>query len=255
MSDFIPDKKKCYLLVLLNFLMIVIIFVNLDCVFSQDVLGGSRGNISANLDFADNKSTLSNLDTLEPIPSNISVHVEPKDTGTLYLSAIISDGKVVYTRDLDDELFPFQTTNWYQLVTLTPNYTGTLENSGLNFDNLIVGQLQDFDNFDELLEQARIYSDVPINETFILDLPNKDVSFMQLQASFLDGITGIYYGLFDGNQQRDKSEINLRLNPESSLKILESDSAIVIKTNPQLYNVTNTLVCHDVYKLGYEKCQ
>ncbi len=217
----------------------------------QNVLGGTNSDNNTNKNLSEQNNPIS----FEPIPSNISVHVEPKDTGTLYLSALISDGNVEFTRDLDDEIFPFQTTNWYQLVTLDPNYVEFSNNTNLKFDNVIVGQLQDFDDFDELLDQARIYSNVPVNKTFILDLPTKDVSFMQLQIPFQNGTSGIYYGLYDGNQQGDKSEIDLRLNPESSLKILDSDSAINIKTNEQLYNVTNTLVCNDIYKLGYEKCQ
>ncbi len=217
----------------------------------QNVLGSTNSDNYTNKNLSEQNNPIS----FEPIPSNISVHVEPKDTGTLYLSALISDGNVEFTRDLDDEIFPFQTTNWYQLVTLDPNYVEFSNNTNLKFDNVIVGQLQDFDDFDELLDQARIYSNVPVNKTFILDLPTKDVSFMQLQIPFQNGTSGIYYGLYDGNQQGDKSEIDLRLNPESSLKILDSDSAINIKTNEQLYNVTNTLVCNDIYKLGYEKCQ
>lgn len=226
-------------------------YVDFDYFSFQNVLGSTNDDNNTN----NNLSEQNNPISFEPIPSNISVHVEPKDTGTLYLSALISDGTVEFTRDLNDEIFPFQTTNWYQLVTLDPNYVESSNNTNLKFDNVIVGQLQDFDNFDELLDQARIYSNVPVNKTFILDLPTKDVSFMQLQIPFQNGTSGIYYGLYDGNQQGDKSEIDLRLNPESSLKILDSDSAINIKTNEQLYNVTNTLVCNDIYKLGYEKCQ
>ena len=78
---------------------------------------------------------------------------------------------------------------------------------------------------------------------------------MQLQVNLSNGDSGIYYGLYDGNQQTDKSEINLRLNPESSLKILDTISADEIQTSPALYNVTHTLVCNDLYKLGYEKCK
>ena len=50
-------------------------------------------------------------------------------------------------------------------------------------------------------------------------------------------------------------KFSLRLNPESSLKILESISASEIQPNEPLYNVTHTLVCNDLYKLGYEKCK
>ncbi|MDN5847088.1 MAG: hypothetical protein L0H53_12540 [Candidatus Nitrosocosmicus sp.] len=189
------------------------------------------------------------------IPSNISVTIEPKDTGTLYLSAIISNGDVNFTRNLDDELFPFQVVNWYQLTKFTPNFEKTSNLDNLNVSGLIVGPLQDFDEYADLLEQARTYSDVPFDETFILDVPNRDVSFMLLQIDFSNGDKGIYYGLYDGNQEHEeKSEISLRLNPESSLKILESVSADEMPLNEPLYNVTKKLVCNDLYKLGYEKC-
>src|SRR6187431_1665116 len=104
------------------------------------------------------------------IPSNISVTIEPKDTGTLYLSAIISNGDINFTRNLDDELFPFQVVNWYQLTKFTPNFENLSDFDNMNISSLIVGQLQDFDEFADLLEQARVYSDVPFNETFILEV-------------------------------------------------------------------------------------
>jgi hypothetical protein len=190
------------------------------------------------------------------IPSNISVTIEPKDTGTLYLSAIISNGDINFTRNLNDELFPFQVVNWYQLTKFTPNFEKTSNHDIPMISSLIIGQLQDFDEFADLLEQARIYSDVPFNDTFILELPNRDISFMLLEVNFSNGDRGIYYGLYDGNQQiEEKSEVSLRLNPESSLRIIESISASELQPNEPLYNVTHTLVCNDLYKLGYEKCK
>ena len=250
MVDLLFGRKKYSFLILTYFVVMIttLFYFNIEHPIAQDVSGSSN---SVNTDLSEEDNQIS----FEPIPTNISVRVEPKDSGTLFLSALISDGNIKLTRDLNDELFPFQTTNWYQLVTLSPNYLEIVNNTVLEFDNLIVGQLEDFDNFDDLLNQARLYSDVPINRTFILDLPHKDISFMQLQILFPNGTSGIYYGLFDGNQQGDKSEINLRLNPESTLKILDSDSAIDIKTNELLYNVTKTLACNDLFKLGYDKCQ
>ena len=257
MINCLSNRKKYLWLILLCFVTIAF-SLHIDTAYdsSAEVLASSsNSNSSVNLDFGNDEPIQDNSLSFEQIPTNISVHVEPKDTGTLYLSALITDGNVEYTRDLNDEIFPFQFVNWYQLIKFTPNYSETLNNHDFKIDHLIVGQLQDFDNFDELLGQARIYNDVPINETFILDVPNNDVSFMGLQTSFSSGTSGIYYGLYDGNQQTDKSEINLRLNPESSLKMLGSQSAMDIKTDEQLYNVTSTLVCNDLYKLGYEKCQ
>lgn len=190
------------------------------------------------------------------MPSNISIHVEPKDTGTLYFSASISNNTVDITRNLNDELFPFQIVNWYQLVKLDPRYNESFRTDNFANNNLIVGELKDFDNFDDLLKHSKLYKNVPINETFILDVPNRDVSFMQLKIDFTKGNSAIYYGLYDGNQEpHDKSEVHLRLNPESSLKIPESEPASDIKNDLQLFNVTKTFVCNDLFKLGYDKCK
>lgn len=242
---FYDDKRSLFLIMLLIITPIFLLLMNYELAETPQVLG------------SENKTDMDNNQNLvyPSIPSNISVVVEPKKTGTLYLSAIISNDVVNFTRNLDDELFPFQVVNWYQLTKLTPNVERVSNLDNLTINSLIIGQLQDFNEFVDLLEQARIYGDVPFNETFILDVPNKDVSFMQLQVNLSNGDSGIYYGLYDGNQQTDKSEINLRLNPESSLKILDSMSADEIQANPDLYNVTYTLVCNDLYKLGYEMCK
>ncbi len=249
---FYADKRNLFFIMLSIITPVFLLLMIYGLAETPQALGSDNKT-----DMDNNQSEQSSNQNLvyPSIPSNISVVVEPKDTGILYLSAIISNNDVNFTRDLDDELFPFQVVNWYQLTKFTPNFERVSNLDNLTINSLIIGQLQDFNEFVDLLEQARIYSDVPFNKTFILDVPNKDVSFMQLQVSFSNGDSGIYYGLYDANQPTDKSEINLRLNPESSLKILDSMSAVKIQANPALYNVTHTLVCNDLYKLGYEMCK
>jgi len=249
---FCNDKRNLFLIMLSITTPIFILMMSYGISATPQALGSNFKP-----DMNNNQSgSISDPDSIySSIPSNISVTIEPKDTGTLYLSAILSNGDINFTRNLDDELFPFQVVNWYQLMKFTPNFEKTSNFDNLNISSLVVGQLQDFDGFADLLEQARIYSDVPFNETFILDVPNRDVSFMLLQVDFSNGDKGIYYGLYDGNQQTEKSETHLRLNPESSLKILEPRSADEIQPSEPLYNVTHTLVCNDLYKLGYEQCK
>src|ERR1044072_7905729 len=57
-----------------------------------------------NTELSGNETTLGLSSQFGPIPSNISVHVEPKDTGILYFSATISNNTVDISRDLNDEL-------------------------------------------------------------------------------------------------------------------------------------------------------
>lgn len=249
-NTFYMDKKDFFLIKLMIIVSAFIFIINNGLIPLDPVLGSE-----IRTDPINNPSELFSNSDYPLIPSNITINVPPKESGTLYLSAIISNDAIHFTRNLNDELFPFQLINWYPLIQFSPNFDNISASNDLTIDSLIVGQLQDYDEFDHLLEQARIYYDVPFNKTVILDIPNKDVSFMQLQVNFSNGDTGIYYGLYDGNQQTDKSEINLLLNPQSSLKILEFVSAKDLLTSESLlYNVTHTLVCNDLYKLGYEKC-
>jgi hypothetical protein len=188
------------------------------------------------------------------MPANISVMPESLPTGHLYLSTVLSNGTAIYTRDSTDELFPFQLNRWYQQIQFFPDYPAGDPKENLTINNLIVGEISDFDNFDELLNHSIIYKDVLFNSTTILELPNKDISFMEAEIKFPNGESGIYYGLYDGNQQTDRSELNLYMDPESNPSSIESVPAIEIKSNDLLYNVTFTLVCNDLYKLGYNKC-
>jgi hypothetical protein len=188
------------------------------------------------------------------MPTNISVMPESLPTGHLYLSTILSNGTAIYTRDSTDELFPFQLNRWYQQIQFVPGYPDRDRKENLTIDNLIVGEISDFDNFDELLNHSRIYKDVLFNSTTILELPNKDISFMEAEIKFPNGESGIYYGLYDSNQQTNRSELNLYLDPDSNPSNIGSVPAIEIKSNDLLYSVTFTLVCNDLYKLGYNKC-
>ena len=188
------------------------------------------------------------------IPSNISIVPEGLEEGTLYLSSIQSNNTIVYTRDLTDELYPFQLVNWYPLVQFRPNYDYHSPDNNVTINNLLIGQIKDFNKFNDLLQQASLYKNIPFNSTVILDLPNKEISFMEAELVFPNGESGIYYGLYDGNQKSNKSEVNVYINPESNLKMLESNPATEIMNNEFLYNITFTLVCHDAYKLGYNKC-
>jgi hypothetical protein len=172
------------------------------------------------------------------MPTNISVMPESLPSGHLYLSTILSNGTAIYTRDSTDELFPFQLDRWYQQIQFVPGYPDRDPNENMTINNLIVGEISDFDNFDDLLNQSRIYKDVLFNSTTILELPSKDISFMEAEIKFPNGDSGIYYGIYDGNQQTDRSELNLYMDPDSNPSSIGSVPAIEIKSNDLLLHTS-----------------
>ena len=95
---FCDYKRNLYLIMLSFFTPIFILLMDYGISATSQVLGSE---VIPNM--GNNQSEL----IYSSIPSNISVTIEPEDTGTLYLSAIISNGDVNFTRNLDDELFPF----------------------------------------------------------------------------------------------------------------------------------------------------
>ena len=78
------------------------------------------------------------------VPTNISVLPESLPVGSLYLSSILSDGTITYTRNLTDKVFPFQLDRWYQQIQFMPIY----KDRNLHTNPTIEIEMQDFDNFD-----------------------------------------------------------------------------------------------------------
>jgi len=74
------------------------------------------------------------------VPTNISVIPESLPVGNLYLSSILSNRTATYTRNLTDELFPFQLDRWYQHIQFVRIYLDRNPNENLTINNLVIGQ-------------------------------------------------------------------------------------------------------------------
>ncbi len=229
---------------------ITVIGTNISINPSDALIISSNNNISNTSTSNENQSEISKQQHTLRIPNNITVIPELLDKGHLALSAISYNNTIEYMRDLDDELLPFQLNKWHQFIKFIPNYEHHTQNHNLTISNLLIGQIGNFNNFDELLKNARLYQDIPINSTVIINLPNDSVSFMiaEIKSSNLE--SGIYYGLYDGNTYADKNEIN----PKLESFVLKTINPLNIKVDDSLYNVIQVIVCNDISKYGYQQC-
>lgn len=210
-----------------------------------------NNNISNNNgDLNENKSNTSGQQHNLQIPNNVTVVPELQDKGYLALSAIRHNDSIEFTRNFDDELPPFGLNSWHQYIKFIPNYEHQVQNQNLTISNLLIGKIGNFNSFEDLLREASLYQDVPINSTVIIELPNDSVSFMMAEIKSSGPESGIYYGLFDGNQENDKTEIN----PSLERFVLETLNPLNIKADGSLYNVTQVMVCNDISKFGYRQC-
>ncbi|MDQ4073987.1 MAG: hypothetical protein M3162_06750 [Thermoproteota archaeon] len=192
------------------------------------------------------------LDT--QIPNKISLIAESSGMGELLLTAINNNGTIQYTRDINDELTPFQLTKWHQVMEFELNDTGNNQDN-LTITNLLIGNLKDFDSFDDLLKESKSYKNVPLKSNVFVLLPNESVSFMAGEIEFPSGISGLYYGLFDANLFADTSKSKPDQSTGNS-KVIEMANAspFEIRNDSSLFNVTHDVICNDLVKLGYKKC-
>lgn len=235
------------------FLIIVAMTItgtNISINTTNAVAIASNNNIGNTSNLDENQSKTNKQQHNLEIPNNISVIPELLDKGYLALTAISYNNTIEYTRNLNDELLPFELNEWHQFIKFIPNYEHQAQNHSLTISNLLIGQIGNFNNFDDLLKEAMLYQNIPINSTVIIELPNNSVSFMIAEIKSSNPESGIYYGLFDGNQDEDKTEINPKL--ESS--ILKTINPLNIKVDNSLYNITQVIVCNDISKYGYQQC-
>jgi hypothetical protein len=210
----------------------------------------SNNNTSDNNNLNENQYKIGKQQHYLDIPNNITVIPELLDKGYLTLSAVNYNSTTEFTRNLDDELLPFGLNSWHQFIKFIPNYENQAQKYNLTISSLLVGKIGNFNSFDELLSEAVLYQDVPINSTVIIELPNNSVSFMLAEIKPSNEGAGIYYGLFDGNQNEDKSEID----PKLESVLLKTSDPLNIKTDGSLYNITRDIVCNDIAKFGYLQC-
>ncbi len=235
------------------FLIIVAITItvtNISINTTNAVAIASNNNISNTSNLDENQSKTNKQQHNLEIPNNISVIPELLDKGYLALTAISYNNTIEYTRNLNDELLPFELNEWHQFIKFIPNYEHQSQNHSLTISNLLVGQIGNFNNFEDLLKEAMLYQDIPINSTVIIELPNNSVSFMIAEIKSSNPESSIYYGLFDGNQNEDKTEIN----PKLESIILKTINPLDINLDNSLYNITQVIVCNDISKYGYQQC-
>ncbi len=232
--------------------IVVIIFTGTNISITTSIAEAiaSNNNISNNGDLNENNSNTSEQQHNLDIPNNVTVVPELLDEGYLALSAISYNDSIEFTRNLDDELTPFGLNSWHQYIKFIPNFESKAQNNNLTISNLLIGKIGNFNSFDDLLREASLYQNVPINSTVIIELPNDSVSFMMAEINSPKLESGIYYGLFDGNQGDDKPEIN----PSLERFVLETINPLSIKANDSLYNITQVVVCNDISKFGYGQC-
>ena len=221
----------------------------------------SNSTVNGTIDFTGGNSTIGELfkiGKLQPseIPTNISVVPNSLDKGFLILSAIsINDTLIQYTRDLNDEILPFQLTSWNQSLQFSPNYEDPSQEQNLTLTNLLIGHIGNFSNFENLLREAKWYKDLLTRLNLTIELPNDSVSFMLAEVELSNNISGIYYGNFDGNQNADKYQDDSSINSDLQFRDLKTGSISQLKTDDSLYNVTHKLVCNDLTKFSYDTCK
>lgn len=94
----------------LLFVMICVMILNQDYskIFAAGNIKNESGSEKMQIDYS-------------LIPTNIYVLPESLPGGNLYLSSILSNGTITYTRNLTDEVYPFQMDRWYQQIKFVPN--------------------------------------------------------------------------------------------------------------------------------------
>jgi hypothetical protein len=231
---------------------LVIVYLHIAGYISVETAIGTFNSGSSNS--GNGQTNIDNLYASE-IATNISVMPESTDEGFLYLSAFsINDKEIQYTRNLNDELAPFQLTSWNQTLQLSANYKDYRQEHDQNLTNLLIGHIGNFSNFDSLLEEANWYEEIPLGSKITIELPNESVSFMLAEEKVSANMSAIYYGIFDGNQNAFENKQSSLVNSDSRIMEINSLSPSQLNKNGSLYNVTYELVCNDLSKFSYDTC-
>lgn len=75
----------------------------------------------------------------------------------------------------------------------------------VGIDNLLLGPIKSYDSPNDILDESRYYTNIPINEQVVLELEQPGLNYFIASVQFANDTTGIYSIIMDNKGTGTKS--------------------------------------------------
>ena len=190
------------------------------------------------------------------LPSEILLEINKTFATPIPLRVIQINESMIENKPVESK--PFEFSEWY------PSISFHILNETLPGNNKIIwilmGKITSFESIEEMLNDAVFYKNVPLDKKVLLPLAVGGASFMLVKVQFTDKHSGIYYEVFDGNQEGDKPLLDdylesVSVNEKMYEIIANSSSVHEVFSDPVFNRSASSIICKEYLKHGNPICQ
>jgi DNA-binding beta-propeller fold protein YncE len=190
------------------------------------------------------------------LPERITVSEGGYDNELVLVSAVSETEVLPVDNELSVRDYSFEVSDWNPKIIF--QFLEGSESSLINIKQVVIGQIKHYSAPEDILEDATLWQNVPLNQEVVLKLPDNGINFMIVQAQFSDGVTGIYSGMFDLKTFLDKaSDADLLrddLKENRNWKVMKSTDPDLEK-DIEFWQVAQEITCNNLKEFGFESCK
>jgi hypothetical protein len=219
---------------------------------------GSTASENVQSDFDINQGLpLSKTIGIYDLPKNIILTDDFGKNNKIPIRAFFSEGLITQLEKPSiDKQVKFKLDDWNQNMIFSFQESGAL--NFVNIKNILVGQIKSYDSVEDALEDATYWEDVPLNEEIMLRFENKGLNFIIIEASFQNGVSGIYHAIFNldayGTESDAEDLLDYRMDKENANYNIMDDSRPEIEVNSPFWQISQIVVCEDLKYNGFSVC-
>lgn len=192
------------------------------------------------------------------LPKNIVLTDDFGKNNKIPIRAFFSEGLITQLEKPSiDKQVKFKLDDWNQNMIFSFQESGAL--NLVNIKNILVGHIKSYDSVEDALEDATYWEDVPLNEEIMLRFENKGLNFIIMEASFQNGVSGVYHAIFNldayGTESDAADLLDYRIEEENNNYNIMDDSRPEVEVNSPFWQISQIIVCEDLKYNGFAVCR
>ncbi|HYZ59297.1 MAG TPA: hypothetical protein VE544_06525 [Nitrososphaeraceae archaeon] len=114
---------------------------------------------------------------------------------------------------------------------------------------MLLGPIKSYESPNDILEESRYYTNVPLNEQVVLELDQPGLNYFITSVQFANNTIGIYSNIMDNKGFTKSSD-------EDFLDFKIDDSDIDnIQSDPMFQQIASNIICSDLAEYGFQVYQ
>jgi hypothetical protein len=125
--------------------------------------------------------------------------------------------------------------------------------------HLLLGPIKSYDSPNDILDESRYYTNIPLNEQVVLELDQPGLSYFIVSIQFANDTTGVYSIVMDnkgtGTKSGDENYLEFKIDEGNEYNVLEDSDIDDITSDPIFQRIASNIICSDLKEYGFQVCQ